>query len=85
MDSVDLNAARKRNIAVLNTPDVPTQAVAELALTMMLALSRNLIRQSHLARGLHHDLSGKGYSGTWTEDSGNHPAPLVDHAGPQPG
>jgi D-3-phosphoglycerate dehydrogenase len=47
-DSVDLEAAKKRGIAVLNTPEVPVQAVAELAVTMMLALSRNLRKQTEL-------------------------------------
>jgi D-3-phosphoglycerate dehydrogenase len=47
-DNVDLKAARARGITVLNTPDVPAAAVAELALTMFLALSRNLTAQSRL-------------------------------------
>jgi D-3-phosphoglycerate dehydrogenase len=47
-DAIDLAAARARGIAVLNTPDVPTAAVAELALSMFLALSRNLRRQANL-------------------------------------
>ena len=45
IDSIDLLAAKQRGIEVLNTPGIPTQAVAELALTMFLALSRNLPRQ----------------------------------------
>jgi D-3-phosphoglycerate dehydrogenase len=48
IDAVDLAAARTRGIAVLNTPDAPTQAVAELAVAMILSLSRNLRRQSNL-------------------------------------
>ena len=47
VDAIDLAAARDRNIAVMNTPDVPTAAVAELALTVFLALSRNLRRQAN--------------------------------------
>lgn len=47
-DSIDHDAARERGIAILNTPDSPTDAVAELALTMMLALSRDLVRQTAL-------------------------------------
>jgi len=46
VDSIDLAAARARGLAVLNTPEPPTAAVAELAVTMMLSLSRNLPRQA---------------------------------------
>jgi D-3-phosphoglycerate dehydrogenase / 2-oxoglutarate reductase len=42
IDSIDLAAAKMRGIAVLNTPDEPTGAVAELTLTMILALLRQL-------------------------------------------
>lgn len=47
-DAVDLVVAKERGIAVLNTPDVPTAAVAELALSMFLALARNLRPQANL-------------------------------------
>lgn len=50
-DAVDFTAARSRGIAVLNTPDVPTQAVAELAVCMILSLSRNLRAQANLMGG----------------------------------
>jgi D-3-phosphoglycerate dehydrogenase len=50
VDNVDLVAARARGITVLNTPDVPTAAVAEMALAMFLTLSRNLHRQAALMR-----------------------------------
>lgn len=36
MDSVDIEAANANNIAVTNTPDAPTKAVAELAVGLML-------------------------------------------------
>jgi len=42
MDNVDLKAAAKRGIAVLNTPDGPTLAVAELTLGYALALLRKV-------------------------------------------
>lgn len=45
IDAIDLKMAKQKNIEILNTPGIPTQAVAELALTMFLALSRNLGRQ----------------------------------------
>lgn len=46
-DAIDLNAARERGVAVLNTPDVPTAAVAELALAMFLSLCRTLRPQAN--------------------------------------
>jgi D-3-phosphoglycerate dehydrogenase len=42
IDSIDLAEAERRGIAVLNTPEAPTTAVAELTLAMMLALLRQL-------------------------------------------
>jgi len=42
MDNVDLKAAAKRGIAVCNTPDGPTLAVAELTLSYALALLRKV-------------------------------------------
>lgn len=50
VDAIDLEAARARGITVVNTPDVPTLAVAELTLSMMLALCRQLPRQSEAVR-----------------------------------
>lgn len=40
MDNVDLDAAKKLGITVTGTPNAPTQAVAELALALMLDLLR---------------------------------------------
>jgi D-3-phosphoglycerate dehydrogenase len=42
IDNIDVTEANRRGIAVLNTPDEPTNAVAELTLAMMLALLRQL-------------------------------------------
>ncbi len=50
VDAIDLPAAQDRGITVLNTPDVPTQAVAELTLGMILGLSRQLVRHSSLVQ-----------------------------------
>lgn len=43
MENVDSDYARQRGIRVSNTPDGPTRAVVELALTALLALLRNLL------------------------------------------
>lgn len=50
VDSIDFAAARERGVAVMNTPEAPTAAVAELALSMMLSLCRNLPRQGRAAQ-----------------------------------
>lgn len=42
VDNVDLNAATKHGIVVLNTPDVNTISTAEHTVSMLLALSRNI-------------------------------------------
>jgi D-3-phosphoglycerate dehydrogenase len=49
-DAIDLVAARHRRVTVVNTPDVPTAAVAELAIAMFLALGRKLVPQANLMR-----------------------------------
>lgn len=48
VDAIDLSAAKQRGITVANTPGIPTEAVAELALAMFLSLSRNLHPQVNL-------------------------------------
>ena len=42
VDTIDLEAARRRGVAVANMPGTNTQAVAETALMLMLATLRNL-------------------------------------------
>jgi len=42
MDSVDLKAAKEKNISVVNTPDAPTISVAELTLGLILSLLRKI-------------------------------------------
>jgi len=46
MDNVDLDYAKERGITVTNTPDGPTQSVAELTIGMTLAMLRR-IPQAH--------------------------------------
>lgn len=46
VDAIDHAAARQRGVAVVNTPDLPAAAVAELALSMFLSLSRQLVPQT---------------------------------------
>jgi len=44
VDNIDLEAARNRNITVVNAPVATTSAVAELAFGLMLALAREIPR-----------------------------------------
>lgn len=48
MDNVDIDAANKLGIKVFNTPDAPTQAVAELTVGLILNLLRK-VSAMHLA------------------------------------
>ncbi len=51
LDSVDLNAARQRSIAVSYTPDAPVPAVAEMTVAIMMVLLRSL----HVSNSRMHD------------------------------
>jgi len=42
LDNVDVEAAEKEGIMVLNTPEAPAQAVAELTIGLMLSLARSI-------------------------------------------
>ena len=42
LDSVDLEAAREHDITVINTPDAPAVAVAELTMALLLATARKV-------------------------------------------
>lgn len=60
LDSVDLDAARRLGIEVMNTPDPPARAVAELTLGHILSLLRRI---SLVDRRLH--------AGTWEPEMGS--------------
>lgn len=46
MDNVDQEAAKRHDIKVSNTPDGPTDAVAEMTLTALLALNHHIVASS---------------------------------------
>jgi lactate dehydrogenase-like 2-hydroxyacid dehydrogenase len=58
-DAVDIGAARARGIRVTNTPDVLTDDCADLAVAMLLALSRGVVGAENWVR-----------SGAWAEKGG---------------
>jgi len=60
LENVDLNAARSLGIAVTNTPDAPTESVAELTIGLIFNLLRKI---SFLDRELR--------KGNWTKETGN--------------
>jgi len=42
LDNIDLDAAEKKGVKVLNTPEAPAEAVAELTMGLILALARSI-------------------------------------------
>jgi glyoxylate reductase len=50
VDNVDLEAARARNVLIANTPDVLTDAVAELTIALTLALLRRVAEGDRFLR-----------------------------------
>lgn len=61
VDSIDLVAAQKNGITVVNTPDAPTLAVSEMAVALTFNLMRNIIQS-------HEDMR----KGIWKKRMGNH-------------
>jgi hydroxypyruvate reductase 2 len=49
-DAIDVEAARERNIQVCNTPDVLNDDVANLAVALLLATTRNLVAYDRYVR-----------------------------------
>jgi glyoxylate reductase len=50
VDNVDLEACRRRGVVVSNTPDVLTEATAELTIALMLALLRRVAEGDRMIR-----------------------------------
>ncbi len=64
VDNVDFDAAAKHGVKVSSTPEGPTQAVAELTMTAMLALCRRLVpADAALHRGEWKKIMGQGLDG----------------------
>jgi glyoxylate reductase len=60
VDNVDLEAAERHGVAITNTPDVLTRAVAEHALALVLAAAKRVVEGDRLIR-----------AGAWEGWSGN--------------
>jgi D-3-phosphoglycerate dehydrogenase len=59
LDNVDCEVAKQLNIAVLNTPAAPAEAVAELTVALIFSLIRNVSYHDHAVR-----------AGFWTKKMG---------------
>jgi D-3-phosphoglycerate dehydrogenase len=59
LDNVDVEATKKRGIAVRTTPDAPTQAVAELSIALVLSMLRRINFMDKQVR-----------SGAWSKEMG---------------
>ena len=64
MDNIDVDYARSKGIAVINTPAASTRSVAELAMSHIYALSRNIHRSKKEMSTADADFKGlkSGYS-----------------------
>ena len=49
-NNIDVAAARERNVVVTNTPDVLTEATADLTWSLILAMTRRIVEGDRLAR-----------------------------------
>lgn len=59
LDNIDLEAAKRYEVEVVNTPTASSQSVAELAIGLMVAAARGIAWLNHLAR-----------HGTWRKEKG---------------
>jgi lactate dehydrogenase-like 2-hydroxyacid dehydrogenase len=50
IDSIDSSTARRNNIVITNTPDIVTEDTADIAITLLLCLSRKIISNEKFAR-----------------------------------
>lgn len=64
VDGIDFSETQKRKIRVSNTPDVLNDAVADLAIALLLATTRNIVNADRFAR------SGKWQSGPFPFGAG---------------
>ena len=64
MDNVDIEAAKKHGVKVSNTPDAPTEAVAEMTLAALLAIAHQIIpSNADIHQGVWKKTHGLFYSG----------------------
>lgn len=50
-NNIDLTAAKDKGIVITNTPDILTDATADIAMLLILACARNIIAGHHLVKG----------------------------------
>ncbi len=51
-NNIDLKAAKDKNIVVTNTPDILTNATADITMSLVLACTRNIIHGSELMKSM---------------------------------
>jgi glyoxylate reductase len=62
VDNIDVEAARKRDIIVTNTPSVLTQDTADMTMALILSVLRRLVEGAEVLRGT---TNWQGWSPTW--------------------
>ena len=69
VDHIDLATARQRNILVTNTPDVLTEATADLTWALLLGLARELKDQGLSGDEIYHTVRRTIYSAVLTHEN----------------
>ena len=87
IDNVDLEAATRRGVVVMNTPGGSSVTVAELALGMMLALSRHIAagHRLHQGRQVGEEALPGARAGRQDARRGRHRQHRLGGGGPRPG
>ncbi|MBL8757559.1 MAG: D-glycerate dehydrogenase, partial [Phycisphaerae bacterium] len=65
VDNIDLGACRARGVAVTNTPDAVTEGTANLAIGLMLAVSRRIVEGDAFVRSGRFEKEGNTFPTGW--------------------
>lgn len=65
VDNIDLDACRRRGVAVANTPDAVTEGTANMTWALILAVSRRLAEADRFVRSGRWEREGNGFPKGW--------------------
>jgi glyoxylate reductase len=65
VDNIDLRACARRGVLVTNTPDAVTEGTANIALGLLLAVTRRIVPADAFVRSGRFEHEGNGFPGGW--------------------